>query len=69
MSIYRVHVASRLEEVFEIDAESEDEAARDWFDGVVVRSASDDPEVTSVELIDRAESGNRWVSDRAAGGL
>lgn len=49
MSIYRVHVRSRLDEVFEIDAESEEEAARDWFDGTVVRHEASDPEVTSVE--------------------
>ena len=69
MNVYRVHVFSRLEEVFEIDAESEDEAARDWFDGHLVRSEADAPEVTSVELIDRAEVQNRWVSDKASGAI
>jgi hypothetical protein len=52
MGIYRVMVTSRLEEVFEIDAADEEEAARDWFDGHVVRTEADDPEVQSVELID-----------------
>lgn len=69
MNTYRVKVRSRLEEVFEVDAESEDEAAEVWFDGHVVFHEADDPEVTSVDLIDRAESGNRWVADRAAGAL
>lgn len=52
MSIYRVHVRSRLNEVFEIDAESEEEAARDWFDGTEVHREADDPEVTSVTLVE-----------------
>lgn len=52
MGIYRVMVTSRLEEVFEIDAADEEEAARDWFDGDVVRAEASDPEVQSVELIE-----------------
>lgn len=69
MSLYRVHVRSRLDEVFEIDAESEDEASRDWFDGYLVRTEADDPVVTSIELIDPAESNERWSADRGAGAL
>lgn len=56
MNTYRVHVRSRLHEVFEIDAETEEEAARDWFDGTVIHNDADDPEVTSVELIDQEAS-------------
>ena len=53
MNTYRVHVKSRLDEVFEVNAESEDEAAEVWFDGHVVHHGADDPEVTSVVLVDR----------------
>jgi len=52
MGIYRVMVTSRLEEVFEIDAADEEEAARDWFDGALVSSYAGDVGVEWVEKVE-----------------
>ncbi len=65
MNTYRVKVSST--ETFEIDAEDEEQAAADFFDGHLVYTG--EAEVVSVTCIDRAESGNRWVANRAAGGI
>ncbi len=65
MNTYRVKV--RSVETFEIDAETEEQAEADYFDGHLVYTG--EAEVVSVTMIDRAESGNRWVADRAAGGI
>lgn len=67
--MYRVRVVTHLEELFEVDAETDGEAAEVWFDGHLVGGSGGQAEVASVELIDRAESGVRWSADRAAGAL
>ncbi len=65
MNTYRVRVSTI--ETFEIDAETEEQAATDFFDGALVYSG--EPEVLTVTCIDVAESSCRWRADRAGGAL
>lgn len=49
MTKYRVTVAVSGTEYYEVEAESEDEAWDDWYDGKLLSSENDDYEVVEVE--------------------